>query len=306
MNTDEYNKTVIDYALEFENYEFLKFLTDKKYIWFVGNDKDKCSSENICYGAGTSIKAKSNFNSNELYSKLIDNACEFRTSLITLAIKHNDFKMLNELHAREDAQLCNFCNSPFYLNRVDLHCNENLIEALSTSSNEILEYFSSEFKFKNTYLKESNNVIFPYMNELVNALIKEKHSYTEFVLKNIIKHNEYVYNITEDTINILTSWYKKQFSYMLESKDGIETLKNIFLSETLEFDHSKTRIYCRGYSEKDVGTRSIKGQVLTNIIKLEASSKDLKIQKLIEENNTLYNKIINIKPNFKENENNKY
>ena len=38
-DADEYGKTVIDYALEYENYDFLKYLTEKKYIWFVGKDE---------------------------------------------------------------------------------------------------------------------------------------------------------------------------------------------------------------------------------------------------------------------------
>ena len=34
LNQDEYCKTIIDYALEFGNYNLLKYLMDKKYIWF--------------------------------------------------------------------------------------------------------------------------------------------------------------------------------------------------------------------------------------------------------------------------------
>ena len=35
LNCDEYGKTVLDYALEFKNIEFLKYLMEKKYIRFV-------------------------------------------------------------------------------------------------------------------------------------------------------------------------------------------------------------------------------------------------------------------------------
>ena len=34
LNSDEYCKTVLDYALEFANYELIKFLMDHNYIWF--------------------------------------------------------------------------------------------------------------------------------------------------------------------------------------------------------------------------------------------------------------------------------
>lgn len=39
LNPDEYNKTAIDYALECENYDFLRYLISEEYIWFVGNDE---------------------------------------------------------------------------------------------------------------------------------------------------------------------------------------------------------------------------------------------------------------------------
>ena len=39
LNPDEYDKTAIDYALEAGNYPFLKYLTEKGYIWFVGEVK---------------------------------------------------------------------------------------------------------------------------------------------------------------------------------------------------------------------------------------------------------------------------
>ncbi len=53
LNADEYGKTIIDYALEVENYDFLKYLTDKKLIWFVGAEKEDCFAG---FGAGTSIE----------------------------------------------------------------------------------------------------------------------------------------------------------------------------------------------------------------------------------------------------------
>ena len=45
LNPDEYDKTAIDYALEAGNYPFLKYLTEKGYIWFVGEDKKEYYAE---------------------------------------------------------------------------------------------------------------------------------------------------------------------------------------------------------------------------------------------------------------------
>ena len=40
LNCDEYRKTVIDYALEFKNYNFMKYLLEENFIWFVDNSKE--------------------------------------------------------------------------------------------------------------------------------------------------------------------------------------------------------------------------------------------------------------------------
>lgn len=35
LNLDEYGKAVIEYALEYKNFGFLKYLIEKKFIWFA-------------------------------------------------------------------------------------------------------------------------------------------------------------------------------------------------------------------------------------------------------------------------------
>lgn len=55
LNADEYGKTFIDHALEAGNYDLLKYLMDKHYIWFVGAEKEDCFAG---FGAGTSIEKR--------------------------------------------------------------------------------------------------------------------------------------------------------------------------------------------------------------------------------------------------------
>ena len=44
LNPDEYDKTIIDYAFEYGNYELLKYLVKKNYIWFVPQDPQKIAA----------------------------------------------------------------------------------------------------------------------------------------------------------------------------------------------------------------------------------------------------------------------
>lgn len=53
FNSDEYEKSVLDYANMYGNYDFLKFLVNENYIWFdSGKDKDYI----MTFGAGTKIQ----------------------------------------------------------------------------------------------------------------------------------------------------------------------------------------------------------------------------------------------------------
>lgn len=97
LNPDEYDKTAIDYALEAGNYPFLKYLTEKGYIWFVGDDKKEYY---LGFGAGTSIKRREIGFLDTLDSRM-KNQDDLRFKMIALAIRDNDLEMLNVLHARE-------------------------------------------------------------------------------------------------------------------------------------------------------------------------------------------------------------
>lgn len=103
LNSDEYCKTVIDYALEFKNYDFLKYLMDKNYIWFVDNSEDNGKkyifNRAFRFGAGTSIKKRKIYDVDSLDAELMNPEKEnkLRQSLISLAIENRDIPMLASL-----------------------------------------------------------------------------------------------------------------------------------------------------------------------------------------------------------------
>lgn len=92
LNADEFGKTVLDYALEFKNYDFMKYLMDQGYIWFDSGDR----ADYVCsFGAGTSIKRKSPQSADSLDNELLEKDA-LRSNMICLAIEHNDCEMLSQ------------------------------------------------------------------------------------------------------------------------------------------------------------------------------------------------------------------
>lgn len=55
MNYDEYGKSVVDYALEFKNYDFIKYLISGGHLNFVDNSKWDWG---ITFGLSTDIKRR--------------------------------------------------------------------------------------------------------------------------------------------------------------------------------------------------------------------------------------------------------
>ncbi len=270
LKTDEYEKTVIDYALEFKNYEFLKYLLDKKYIWFVDTDSNNYYST---FGAGTSIK-RNPANICELDDILISED-SLRIKMIILAITNNDFETLTHLKAKEIPPLYQ-TYLPYDLPKIKEYYNKDLIATIAQSNDEVLDYFSTPFKIKNQYNKDEFTFIFPFIEQLLELLIKNKSIYLENILKNCIKHNQFVYQKLKIIINIILQKYASNNHHLID-----------FFKRTVTFnlEYQIIRIENLLNSEK----------FLSNIVKLNIHCNDSKIQNLINELNEVYNKIIKIK-----------
>ncbi len=193
INCDEYGKTVIDYALEFKNYAFIKYLIDEDFIWFV--DKKEHSIMNYAYGAGTSIKPKK-LKSDNYYNYLdFELKCqdELRTQTIALAIECGDYDILDSMRAREIPELQLLGNTSIDID-FNKSRNKNLIEAVAiTESEKVIQYFSDEFivqeipQINNTYM-------FPFLDEVIERMLENgNEKYAEIVIRKAIAHNKTTY-----------------------------------------------------------------------------------------------------------------
>lgn len=275
LNADEYGKTFIDYALEAENYDLLKYLMDKQYIWFVGTDEKDFFKG---FGAGTSIGKKvfpypQNLNVLDVLLKMRD---ELRTNMIALAIRHKDIEMLESLHAREIPTLYQMSLYSSTPNACKQYYNEKLMEALLHSDNKVLEYFSGEFEITDR-IGIPNRFLFPFMGELIERLLQNQNSFAEYMLKDVIRHNQYVYG---------------QLTSLLA--DAVQTRKGLYYDMTKEilkdlyfYDDGDLVSYFALFPGTKKGLRS-------NIIRVNTKSTDTMISRQILELNELYDAIHHI------------
>lgn len=288
LNADEYGKTFIDYALDAENYALLKYLMDKQYIWFVGADKENYFTG---FGAGTSIEKASfpypqNWNILDVQLKMRD---ELRTHMIALAIQHEDTEMLEQLHAREIPTLyqMSFYSPP--PNARKQYYNAKLMEALTHADNNVLEYFSGEFEIADR-VGFPNRFLFPFMGELIERLLQNKNDFAEYMLKDAIRHNQYVFDQLEILLTDAVRSCRKLYFDMTNSAIKNDLEKGI-LRDLCFYDDGSLVSYFPLFS-------GMKKGLISNIIWVNTESEDTMINRRISELNELYHAIHHIIPNF--------
>ena len=289
LNSDEYCKTVLDYALEFGNYEFIKFLMGNGYIWF---DSRKDQDYIQTFGAGTSIERRDiSYIDYGLEGKL-KTEDELRINLITLASDRNDIKMLNELRAREIPQLYFRAH---YLSAqhpdFDSFYNARMVKHIASSSEKVLDYFTDSFEIRDhvRYKDGSTRVhtfLFPYISQLLDLLIVTNSSFAETALKKAIKYN--------------TKTYKKLSELILSVKNderySAEYMKDLWIKVCKEdfdfYENGSIVMFKAIYPLTNVDG------MITNIAHVTKTPVSPILKYLVDELNESYFSIKNLKENI--------
>ena len=275
LNSDEYGKTVIDYALEFKNYDFLKYLMDKNYIWFVDNSERDCTQQANGFGAGTSIKKREIYEVDSLDAKLMNPEKEnkLRQSLIALAIEKEEFHMLDILRAREIPTLYQACIYMRPPTTSKDYYDDTVIEEIVTH-NEVLDYFTDDIKIKNQF-DNPQMFIYPYIGKVLERLIEIKSKNAEYVIRRITEHNQAVYEKLQSLINIAVEITNLDPMFYFDFNDN-----EGFLSYMIPGSKEHFSKFC------------------ANVIRTDVKSNDPTIEILLNKLNESYDSVRDIKPNL--------
>lgn len=278
MHPDEYEKTILDYAITFGNYKFIKFLVEEGYIWF---DSRKDNDYIMTFGAGTSLQRvkfeeketgvfirKSDMNDLDYYIATED---QLRIYIISFAADYNDISMLNKLRAREIPELYFKAHYPFSpCPDFNIHYNQAVVSHIAKASDMVLDYFTEPFEIEELikYKDGSNRkhqFVFPYISQLLDLMIVNNSTYLKQALIKMIQHNKN----TEEKLQALIK----------QSNDDPLYCRNNFRKNNVEFHNNGNIIHFH-----DLHTKSL----LTNIAKVTKKSNDFEINRLIQQLNNSY------------------
>ena len=286
LNPDEYNKTVIDYALEHGNYPLLKYLTDKKYIWFVGEDPKEYW---LGFGAGTDIKRR-DFGYVDILDSRMKETDDLRFKMIALAIQNKDIAMLDQLHAREIPAFYHVSNiygvNP---NKDYIPQSENvqaMVESVACAPKQIRDYFFKDFKITNSLNKKVNTFFFPYAGAVIDRMIKRKEKGIVEYIEKVIAWNRNIQQRLLQAVEESRVGYVQNFLNP-EYPDSIATNR---VNRAIWDDYAfYPEIGYVSYTKPmSLTINSIEG-FISNAVCVRATSKDDGIQAKIDELNDSYN-----------------
>lgn len=278
LNEDEYGKTVIDYAVEFGNYGFLRYLIDKNYIFLIDEDQQKYWGS---FGSGTRIERRQPFNYDLLEYRMKEKD-SLRTNIIALALENKDYKVLDEAKAREIPSL--YEASYFYSRSLEIqkYYNPQMMKQIVASSDEVLVYFSTEFEIE-TNRKALCRLTFPYLGRLIDMAVKADRKATASMLKNALKHNQEVLKTIRKIGKVTENSFFDIRQYMDEKAIMEEILQDFHF-----YEENDTVCFHSGVNSAG----NFLG-IFSNVIHVNASSKDKYIKSLIEDVNHSYNQVKN-------------
>ncbi len=278
---DEFGKTVVDYAIEFKNYGFIRFLIENGYITLISDDKGYI---NFNFGASTTLKVRP-YEEKTFKRELYENKI-LRTQIISLALENNDYDVLYEMRAREFPPQFTMTSSSLTSIKFAEYYDENFIEAILDSEIKAVQYFCEEYYVEYKLQKEEFLWMFPFLDKLIVTAVKKNSSKANMLLDAAIKHNEETYNALKKAILQVVKQMKEQFRDL-----GIQLGIQEVISDVLKVYHISEEgnvISFDCYFQRD------SARVATNIICADVKSKKPEIQSKIDRLNTLYSQIINI------------
>lgn len=300
LNPDEYNKTVIDYAIEAQNYAFLNYLMDNGYIWFVGNNKNEYY---LGFGAGTSVKRREiDYDPLNINMKQRD---DLRFGVIAVALKNNGFDILDKLHAREIPMLYRIGYPIGYVLKDEKLTTsenlENMIKSIASCENrKVISYFFEPFEIEDIRFSHKTTYIFPFAGKLLDTMIKKDDFDIQSFLDKAIKYNNETYKKLFEYINNGLEEGKKYFMETLRCNEEIyEKLHKAKIEKAISEEYyynSKTGFIA--FWETSFYPYTPRPGLITNIIHVTEKSSKPEIQKKIDELNKIYDSFF--KPIYKE------
>ncbi len=288
-DVDEYGKTLVEYAVEYKNYELIRYLVENGEIWVQG--ASRIEQQALGLGAVFSKMAMQPATSGYYTvpkkmergyapSQLTFSA-ELRNQAIVLAIETGDVGMLKQMRAREIPEQYLACSG------WDLDWNgeyaPEILDALMEADEAVLAYFTEEFTIKDRFGNEERWLT-PFFDELLTRMAQTNHAIAKQMLHTAIKHNQYADDKLQNLFSSVLDSYHESYFKSEHGRNIVceDIMRNRYLSE----DGSWILFV-------DV---QAKERLTTNLIRADADKCGTELRHMAMEVNEIYHRICRRQP----------
>lgn len=225
LNYDEYGKSVLDYAFDFNNYGFLKYLTDKGYIKF----RDTADTDfRYNFGAITTIKRRDITHTDWLEAE-ISYSDKLRMNMLNLAMKNHDFSVLDMLHARETPQLHFAAVYSVKPDETEMYDCSDIVENIAAAPDETIDYFSTEYSVMRENATKTTCFLYQHLGDVIAKMIEKRNDHVIRVIEKATAHNNKVYSFIKDILaDAVQNTMKKQNCSKADANMMIFKLNNFY------------------------------------------------------------------------------
>ena len=299
LNYDEYGKSVVDYALEFKNYDFIKYLISGGHLNFVDNSKWDWG---ITFGLSTDIKRRK-IGDTDIWPIPAPHVPEnifyeerLRTRVLALATEQRDFRMMDELKARMNPAIYALDIYNNHNTHIRDQRNKDFIETIAESQDDIIDYYSSEYEAEDRFGRK-HTFIYPYISDVIKIMIANNNKSVSAVIEKCIRHNEQVYKLLSDNMNTYMQMRLEEYSHQYGSETpGMKQYSMSLAKKDVQWGFNynpEDKIVSFHYSPQ---RKKYEGMV-SNIVIADCKSDNENINKLIQKLNDWADKIIELGKN---------
>ena len=273
---DEFGKTVLDYALEFRNYGFIKYLISKGYVKLVSENPGW--SDSINFGAETTI-AERPYEHPTMKEEFYNNKL-LRTRILALALENDDVGVLKTFKARELPPQLDVYMMNSNISFTDYY-DERFLSVVALCSTKVFDFFLEEYPLKANNGRYEITWIYPFIGELVAQCIKyDEKSKAMKALEAIVDHNKKVYDELHRRF-LLAAKKVKDTLYVRSYQDAVD-----FVTREYSINQDKNFVTFHPYHVEGLEPLAF------NIIHVNCTCKDDVVRTKIDQANSYYNDIL--------------
>lgn len=279
---DEFGKTVLDYAIEFKNYEFIKYLISKGYIKLVSENPGW--SDSINFGAETTISERP-YEHPTIKEEFYNNKL-LRTQILALALEHDDISALRTFKARElPPQLgVNLISSNISFSN---YFDERFLSAIALCSSKVFDFFLEEYPLKVNDGRDEITWIYPFIGELMVQCIKyNEKSKAIKALNAIVAHNKKAYEELHKRF-LFAAKKVKDTLYIRSYQDALD-----YVAREYSINKEKNFVVFHPYCINELEPLAF------NIIHVDCTCKEDTVRTKIDQANSYYNNILTLPYNL--------